>query len=132
MIHTLQNNFQTGGGEDRLLDNVFAIIDSRIQYLEYQKETLMTKCLLHPIGQQPSKELNSLFSSETDSLLTRYERIQEKVSKMTHSVRLLLFIRSNLLQHNAEIALGLLTDGMYLNYSEEHLQNMLWSSRTVN
>ena len=132
MIHTLQNKLKPGGGEDRLLDNVFAIIDSRIQYLEYQKETLMTKCLISQTGHQASNELSPLFSSETDSLLSRYERVQEKVSKMTHSVRLLLFIRSNLLQHNAQIVLGLLTDSIYLNYSEEHLRNMLWSSRTLN
>ena len=115
MIHTLQNKLKPGGGEDRLLDNVYAIIDSRIQYLEYQKETLMTKCLISQTGHQASNELSPL-----------------KVSKMTHSVRLLLFIRSNLLQHNAQIVLGLLTDSLYLNYSEEHLRNMLWSSRTMN
>ena len=83
-------------------------------------------------GAHATDDSNTMYSSGKESLLSRYERLQEKVFKMSRSVRLLLLIRSNLLRHNAQIALSLLTDGAYLRYSEEHLYQILLSSKTIN
>ncbi len=130
MIHTLQN--KSVGGADRLVDNVYAIIDSRIQYLEYQKETLVKNCLNGKTHSEPSKDSSPLTSKGLDNLLSSYEQMQEKISSMSHSVRLLLFIRSHLIRHNAQIVLGLLTDCAYLEYSKDRLYHILWSSRTIN
>ncbi|MEL6867365.1 MAG: hypothetical protein AAFP19_23265, partial [Bacteroidota bacterium] len=40
MKHVLKRTSKTAGGEDHLLDNVFAIIDSRLQYIEYQNKKI--------------------------------------------------------------------------------------------
>jgi hypothetical protein len=130
MLNTLQT--KTSVGEDRLIDNVFAIIDSRIQYLEYEKEKLVNNCMTDSTGSHSSDHTNLYYSNGTDSLLHRFDRMQERISNMSRSVRLLLFIRSLVLKNNAKIALNLLTDHTYLKYSEEHIYHILFASRTIN
>jgi len=95
-----------------LFNDVFQILDSRIQYIEYQLSKLSRQSLI--AGQNTQLvEPESLFSIEITF---------KQIELHNRSLKLLILLRSRLSILNAPIVFGLLTDSKYLDYDEEDLR----------
>lgn len=99
-----------------LSNDVFQILDSRIQYIEYQLSKLSQQSL-------DSNQSTSLFP-ETKSLLS-IELIFKQIELHNRSLKLLLTLRSHLTILNAPIIFELLTDSKFMDYDEHELGEAL-------
>ena len=111
--------------DNSLLENVYAIIDSRIQYLEYQNERLFRQ---HT--ELESQSVNTSDSSlplliGSKKLINNFESLLDQITSSNHTLKLLLFLRTRLIKENARVVLELLTDNRFLDYSEDRLQQFL-------
>ena len=95
--------------QSTLKEAVFAIIDSRIQFIEYEQNTL--------VSQHEESPLNE-----------KLEKLIKKIEHFSRSLKLLLLLRSRLNLDNASMILELLTNGKYLSYSVETLTQVLQSN----
>jgi len=98
-----------------LFNDVFQILDSRIQYIEYQLSKLSRQSI------QPNQQ-TTLSSSEG---LFSIEIIFKQIELHNRSLKLLLILRSKLNTLNAPVIFGLLTDSKYLDYDEFDLKEEL-------
>lgn len=87
-----------------LKEAVYAIIDSRIQFIEYEQKNIV---------------------DQHSGLNEQLENLIKKIEQFSRSLKLLLLLRSNLKQDNANTILDLLTNSKYLGYSVEHLSQIL-------
>ncbi|MEM9823797.1 MAG: hypothetical protein AAF985_22120 [Bacteroidota bacterium] len=95
--------------QSTLKEAVFAIIDSRIQFIEYEQSNL--------VKQHEDSPLNE-----------RLEKLIRKIEQFSRSLKLLLLLRSHLNLENAKTIFDLLTNGKYLSYSVESLTHLLQSN----
>ncbi len=94
-----------------LFNDVFQILDSRIQYIEYQLSKLSRQSLLS--SQNTTLAEPSLFSIETTF---------KQIELHNRSLKLLILLRKRLSILNAPIIFELLTDSKYLDYDEDDLR----------
>jgi len=92
--------------QSTLKEAVFAIIDSRIQFIEYEQSNLVNQHEESPLNEQ-------------------LEKLIRKIEHFSRSLKLLLLLRSRLNLQNASTILDLLTNGKYLSYSVETLTQAL-------
>ena len=113
------------GMEYNLLESVYAIIDSRIQYLEYQNNKLLKSYLgeREQVGREDL--LTPDLGTESQFLVNNFEELLNHLAISSKSVKLLLLLRNYLLKDNAGLILELLTNNKYLKLSEEKLSRML-------
>lgn len=123
-INTLSN--KTPRMESSLVESVFAIIDSRIQYLEYQND----KRFKSYFKNKEQEDIVNLELQKSQSLLNNFEDFLTHLSSSSKSIKKLLFLRNSLLIENAGLVLDLLTDDHYLRFTEERL-NLLLDKRSV-
>ena len=103
-----------------IVENIYSIIDSKIQYLDYQ-----TRELLRPlIGENTQKDI--LSSEKKDPMDLKIEEqwflAFEKYSKVKKS---LLFLRNYLNNENALLVLSLLADDQLILMSQKDLEYIL-------
>lgn len=94
-----------------LFNDVFQILDSRIQYIEYQLSKLSRQSLLS--SQNATLAEPALFSIETTF---------KQIELHNRSLKLLILLRSRLSILNAPVIFELVTDSKYLDYDEEDLR----------
>ncbi len=94
-----------------LFNDVFQILDSRIQYIEYQLSKLSRQSLLS--NQNTMLAKSSLFSIETTF---------KQIELHNRSLKLLILLRSRLRVLNAPVIFELLTDSKYLECDEDYLR----------
>ncbi|MFT4668001.1 MAG: hypothetical protein ACI8YQ_004425 [Polaribacter sp.] len=94
-----------------LFNDVFQILDSRVQYIEYQLSKLSRQSLL-------SSQNNTL----TESSLFSIEITFKQIELHNRSLKLLILLRSRLNVLNAPVIFELLTDSKYLDYDEQDLR----------
>ena len=97
------------------LNDVFQILDSRVQYIEYQLSKLSRQSLL-------SNQSTAL--TEPESLFS-IEITFKQIELHNRSLKLLLLLRSKLNVLNAQIIFELLTDSKFLDYDESDLKEAL-------
>jgi len=103
-----------------VVDNIYSIIDSKIQYLDYQ-----TRELLRPlIGENTRKDLRSYLKQGPKDLKTveQWFLAFERYSKVK---RILLLLRNYLNKENALLVLSLLADDQLINFSQKDLEYKL-------
>ncbi len=91
-----------------LAPTVFSILDSRIQFLEYQ--------------------INVQFDSKNQNgknHLSAYEQLMIFYNKTCKALKLLQILKEWVRESNAAIILNLLHEDSYLNYSENQLERMV-------
>jgi len=93
-----------------LLQEVYIILDSRIQYIEYQ-------------AQNQFKFRNSAQTS--DCLINNFEQMLTLIKELNHRLKLLQILKSWLKDDTVQIILQLLTNKKYLKYSEKNLEEIL-------
>lgn len=91
-----------------LAPTVFSILDSRIQFLEYQ-----IKVQFNPQNQPVKNQL------------TAYEQLMNFYHKTCEALKLLQTLKEWVCEKNASIILDLLQDDAYLMYSENQLEDMI-------
>lgn len=91
-----------------LASTVFSILDSRIQFLEYQINVQF----------DPQKQVNT-------NHLSAYEQLMEFYSKTSTALKLLQILKEWVCERNASIILDLLQDDAYLSYSENQLERKI-------
>ncbi|MFK8104986.1 MAG: hypothetical protein AB8G15_20885 [Saprospiraceae bacterium] len=103
---------------DQLTEQVYAIIDSRIQYLEfraskfYQTYTDKNERLTNP-------------SAKSNLIFNQFEQLLSGINQLSKSLKLLSLLRTKLIKDNARTILYLLTNNKYLNHTEESLKRIL-------
>ena len=103
---------------NQLTEHIYAIIDSRIQYLEYRA----TK------SYQSYSEKNESSAStlnKTRNTISHFEQMLTSISNLNKSLKLLTLLRTRLIEENARMILYLLTNNKYLSHTEEALKRML-------
>ncbi len=93
--------------EDILLEQVYGIIDSKIQYMEFQ-----TNKMVQTIG--ISLDFKKL---EEEQQHYQYEQLLFQMETYSKMIRLLLILRVNLKKTNALFILDLLSNNKFLSYS---------------
>jgi len=93
-----------------LASTVFSILDSRIQFLEYQ-----IKVQFDPQNQGSKNHLSA------------YEQLMNFYNKTCKALKLLQILKVWVRESNAAIILNLLNEDSYLNYSENQLERMVQS-----
>ena len=112
-------------GTNAFVEGIYSIIDSKIQYLDYQ-----TRELLRPlIGENTPKELKSTEEKNQRDLkiVEQWFLAFEKYSKIKKG---LLFLKQYLIkdkenQEKAMLVLSLLADDQYKNLSQKDLEYKL-------
>ncbi len=103
-----------------IVDNIYSIIDSKIQYLDYQ-----TRELLRPlIGENTQKDGKSDSKKGPKDLKIEEQWFLafEKYSKVKS---VLLLLRNYLNKENALLVLSLLADDQLINFSQKDLEYKL-------
>jgi len=90
-----------------LAPTVFSILDSRIQFLEYQ------------IKEQFAQ------NQTVKNHLSAYDKLMVFYTKTCKALKLLQILKEWVRDSNAAIILNLLNDDSYLNYSEKQLERMV-------
>ncbi len=98
-----------------LVNDVFQILDSRIQYIDYQ---------LGKLSRRSRQANHSTEPSPTDDLFS-IEIIFKQIELHNRSLKLLLLLRSQLNILNAPLIFELLTDSKYLDFDEVELKVQL-------
>ena len=106
-----------------LVDQVFGIIDSRIQYLEFQNNCFVDQCF--QVETTTSSPSTSDDATPRHYLLRQFDQLMDYARQASSTLRLLYLLRSLLLPKNATLVLELLSNNRYLDYSEERLQFLL-------
>ena len=103
---------------ESVVENVYSIIDSKIQYLDYQ-----TKELVRPLSEGNIQKKTVTGETSSDSFVSLHEAEQlflhfERQSRLK---KLLLLTRRYLDDGNALLILSLLENDILLNFSERDL-----------
>jgi len=114
--------------KSNLKETVFAIIDSRIQFIEYQQNSLLKDYTQTPLAESKSVKEPSIPTDR--SLAGRLDIMIEKIELFSKRLKFLLILRSHLSKENATIILNLLTNNQYLDYSPDHLKETLQTIET--
>lgn len=93
-----------------LAPTVFSILDSRIQFLEYQVENQFDP------QNQPS-----------NYCVTAYEQLMDFYAKTCKALKLLQILKEWVSERNATIIFNLLQDDAYLAFSENQIEEMIRS-----
>jgi len=101
-----------------MVEHVYGIIDSKLQFLDYQiKETIKNQ-----FGELPNEigERNFLAPNISSSLDTNH-KLLDTIEAYSKNLRLLLLMRTTLTYLSAETAFYLLTSERYLDFTESQL-----------
>ena len=102
-----------------LLEHIYAFIDSKLQFLNYQIDTAVRTFEVD--------DSTTPFASSTNSNQpsTRFEKVLASIESHSKVKGKLLLIRSKVASHNAQLIFYLLTENKYMVYTEKRLTSML-------
>ena len=107
-----------------LLEQVYSILDSRIQFIDYQVNKYFNSCT----NCDSSVAFNEVIyhgPSSTQSLMNNLENLLHFTDQLQGDLKLLQILRAWLKEETVQIVLDLLTNNKYLNYSEDKLEHLL-------
>ncbi|MFT6319640.1 MAG: hypothetical protein ACJAT4_000557 [Granulosicoccus sp.] len=104
-----------------MVEHVYGIIDSKIQFLDFQiKEMIKTK-----LGKSPQEiMIQEGYLSSLDNL-TKDDKILDFLEIYSRKISLLLLMRTTLTYLSAETAFFLLTNDKYMDFTEMQLRTVL-------
>ncbi len=105
--------------DDLLIEHVYAFIDSKLQFINYQIDTAVKSFEVND-SVSPVR-LPSLPHNST----SRFEKVLDSIENHSKTKGKLLLMRSKLSTHNARLSFDLLTDNRFLVHTEKHLKIML-------
>ena len=113
-----------GNQQHPLMEQVYTILDSRIQYIEYQAKN---QCRFQQVDPCPSNEVNDK-PLASDLLIQNFDKMLSYLQDLNQSLKLLQILKSWLKDDNVQTVFNLLTNRNYLNFTEEGLENYLKES----
>ncbi len=124
MTHYQNTTFIKRVGISPLEEQVYSILDSRIQFIDYQVQSYFNT---HTSSTSPSSNEEFSYSgpSSANNLVSNLDQILSYTEKLQNDLKLLQVLRSWLKEETARDVLDLLTNNKYLNYSEETLEHLL-------
>ena len=114
---------------DSIVEQVFGIIDSKLQFTKYQTNKRIKAHLeKYAIDISDCKE-DCDFLSKIKSGIGHDATIFQYIESYSKTTHLLLFLRNYLNRANAKIIFELLNDDIYLNFSEKELKIIVEGKR---
>ncbi len=124
MKHYLNMNDTNHSSTNPLLEQVYSILDSRIQFIDYQVENYFNTCT-NCDNSASIKELTYHGPSAAKSLMQNYDNLLQFTGQLQDDLKLLQILRAWLKEETVQIVLDLLTNNKYLKYSEDKLEHLL-------
>ena len=117
--HTIQTNLSN---PEELIEHLYGIIDTKIQYIDYQTEIVTSSFIDHnTICIDPANSTLGGGLRVIESIMRNNKRILDKISEFSATIKLLLLLRNHLGKVNAEIILELLTDNKFIQLTDKEL-----------
>lgn len=110
-------------GAPAIIEHVLGIIDSKIQYIDYQTNQAIQSCTNPVYNDCTEEELEVLIATET--FAKDDNKVLDHIESYSKNISLLLVIRTKLNQLNAFLAFELLSRDNYLTYSEKVLRRLM-------
>ena len=124
MKHYLNMNDTNHSNTNPLLEQVYSILDSRIQFIDYQVENYFNTCT-NCDASGSIEELTYHGPSTARSLMKNFDKLLQFTGQLQDDLKLLQILRAWLKEETLQIVLDLLTNNKYLNYSEDNLEHLL-------
>lgn len=115
MLNT-KKTLQPHRATDYLIEHVLEIIDTRIQYLEYQDTKMLNQCISQ--GNQREGQVEG-------TLIRQFDFLLEHAHQSARKLKYLILMRTHLLRGNAKLILDLLSNNRYLEITEDRLRYIL-------
>ena len=124
MKHYLHLNELNGSSTNPLLEQVYSILDSRIQFIDYQVHNYFNTCTNCDTSAS-IEELTYHGPSTAKSLMNNLDNLLQFTGQLQDDLKLLQILRTWLKEETVQIVLDLLTNNKYLSYSEDRLEHLL-------
>ena len=119
----IEMSFSKEQKKESLIDFVYNIIDSKIQYLNYQ-----TKGITQPITTNNTSDDSTIGEANSDSFsLEEAEKLFLQFEVQSKQIKRLLLLRKLLNCQNSIVALALLTDNVLFEFEEHEITYILES-----
>jgi len=116
--------------KEDLIKDLFGIIDTKIQYIEYQTEIVTSSFVDLSMLSQSSKNTGFGNGQQVEeSIMANNKRILFKLSEFSATVKLLLLLRNQLEAANALIILDLLTDNRFTQLTDQELEQVIKANK---
>ncbi len=110
--------------QNPLIEQVFSILDSRIQFIDFQVQRYFKSCTSN-ICDTSKDELTYYGPSSSNSLVTNLDQLLTYTSELQNDLKLLQTLKAWLKEETVQEILDLLTNNKYLGFSEENLEYLL-------
>jgi len=108
-----------------IIKDVYSIIDSRIQYIEYQAHCRLRNSIRNSTQASPCEVSANSDKSTSAILANNFDQMLSFVSGLETPLKLLQILKTWLRDDNLALVMSLLYNNTYLKYSEAHLEKML-------
>ncbi len=124
MKYYLNRNETNHSSTNPLLEQVYSILDSRIQFIDYQVENYFNTCT-NCDASTSMEELTYHGPSTAKSLMKNLDDLLQFTGHLQDDLKLLQILQAWLKEETVQIVLDLLTNNKYLSYSEDNLEHLL-------
>ena len=107
-----------------LLEQVFSILDSRIQFIDFQVQRYFNSCT-SSINNSSKNEFTYCGPSSSNLLVNNLEQLLNFTEELQNDLKLLQTLKAWLKEETVQDILELLTNNKYLGYSEAKLDHLL-------
>ncbi len=120
-----QNTSRTYGSETNpLMEQVYSILDSRIQFIDFQVQRYFKSCTT-TISDESKVETTYCGPSGSNLLVNNLDEILNYTEELHNDLKLLQTLKAWLKEETVQEILDLLTNNKYLSFSEEKLEYLL-------
>ncbi len=124
MEHYLPMEGSIPSSSNPLLEQVYSIIDSRIQFIDFQVNNYFNDCIDN--GHSSStKGITYHGPTITKTLVENFDNLLQFTGQLHADLKLLQILRAWLDDKTVQTILDLLTDNKYLGFSENKLESLL-------
>lgn len=124
MTHYQNTNGAFRKERDPLIEQVFSILDSRIQFIDFQVQRYFQSCTTG-ICDAPKNEIAYCGPSSSSTLVNNLDQLLNYTEELHNDLKLLQTLKAWLKEETVHDILDLLTNNKYLQYSEEKLDYFL-------
>ena len=124
MKHYLHLYGATPSSNDPLIEQVYSILDSRIQFIDYQVHNYFNSCT-NCDASASIEELTYHGPSTSKTLMNNFDSLLRFTGRLQEDLKLLQILRAWLKEETVQIVLDLLTNNKYLSYSGDKLEHLL-------
>ena len=109
---------------DPLIEQVFSILDSRIQFIDFQVQRYFQSCT-SSFNDAPKNEFTYYGPSSSSILVNNLDQLLNFTDELQNDLKLLQTLKAWLKEETVQEILDLLTNNKYLGFSSEKLEHLL-------